>query len=351
MGREHKNGHHDHNHNHDHDHHHDHDHDHAHVQEERPVPEITSGGRIAHPHGDHDHHGHSHDHARETDKKRLLLTLALTGAILVAEVIGGFLSGSLALLSDAGHVLTDASAQLLSLLALLFASRPADKRRTYGYYRLEILAALANGVALVALAGFILYSAWKRIDSPPEVKTGLMLVVAAAGLVANLVAARLLHRAHTLNARGAYLHIVSDTLASAAVVVGGLIMLATGGLYILDPILGVVIAIVVLWSAIRLIREAIDILLEAVPSSIDLEKVRDDVLAVDGIADVHDLHIWTITSGMYALSAHVVVKHGHACDNDALLTRIKQVLLDRHRIGHSTLQLESTEYEHIGHVH
>jgi cobalt-zinc-cadmium efflux system protein len=327
---------------------HDHDRDQG---PSRPVPEIASGGRIAHPHGDHDVHAHDHAHARETDKRRLLLTLALTGAILVAELIGGFLSGSLALLSDAGHVLTDASAQLLSLLALLFASRPADTRRTYGYYRLEILAALANGVALVALAGFILYQAWQRVGSPPEVKTDLMLAVASVGLVANLVAAALLHRAHTLNVRGAYLHILSDTLASAAVVVGGVIMLVTGGMYILDPILGVVIAFVVLWSAVRLIREAIDILLEAVPASIDLEKVRDDVLSLDGIADVHDLHIWTITSGMYALSAHVVVKHGHACDNDALLTRIKQVLLDRHRIGHSTLQLESTEYEHIGHVH
>lgn len=323
--------------------------------------EVVTDGRIAFPHGkahahdgrDHAHdHGHSHHTHRDTDRRRLLLTLGITGAILVAEVVGGFLSGSLALLSDAGHVLTDLSAQLLSLLALVFAARPADKRRTYGYYRLEILSALANGAALLVLSGFILYSAVRRFSNPPEVHTGLMLIVASAGLVANLLAAWLLHGAHTLNVRGAYLHILSDTLASAAVVIGGAIMAWRGGLWIIDPILGVLIALIVVYGAIRLLREATDILLEAVPRGIDVEKVRNDVRALDGIEDVHDLHIWTITSNLYALSAHIVVKGGTlAAANDELLTRIKQVLLRNHRITHSTLQIESTDYEHVGHVH
>jgi cobalt-zinc-cadmium efflux system protein len=270
----------------------------------------------------------------------------------VAEVVGGLLSGSLSLLSDAGHMLTDVSAQVLSLLALLFASRPADARRTFGYYRLEILSALANGVVLLLLSGFILWSAWGRLSSPPEVKTGLMLAVAVTGLAANIVAAWLLHGAHTLNVRGAYLHVLSDLLASAAVVVGGAIMMWKGGLYIIDPILGMVIAGVVIYGAIRLVREAADVLLEAVPRGVNLEKVREDVRGIEGIEDVHDLHIWTITSGMHALSAHIVVRsEALMTHNDELLKRIKEMLLRSHRIAHSTLQIESTEYTHVGHVH
>ncbi len=309
---------------------------------------------IAHPHGHgHGNAEHSHGaHIRELDRRRLVLSLTITGVILVAEVIGGLLSGSLALLSDAGHMLTDVSAQVLSLLALLFASRPADARRTFGYYRLEILSALANGVALLLLAGFILWSAWGRLSSPPEVKTSLMLIVAVAGLIANIAAAWLLRGAHTLNVRGAYLHILSDLLASAAVVAGGAVMLWKGGLYILDPILGMVIAVAVIWGAIRLLREATDVLLEAVPRGVNLEKVREDVRAIDGIEDVHDLHIWTITSGMHALSAHIVVRQGALVEaNDDLLKRIKEMLLRHHQITHSTLQIESTEYTHVGHVH
>jgi cobalt-zinc-cadmium efflux system protein len=309
---------------------------------------------IAHPHGHgHNHPDHSHGaHDRELDRRRLVISLSLTCVILIAEVAGGLLSGSLALLSDAGHMLTDVSAQVLSLLALHFASRPADARRTFGYYRLEILSALANGVALLLLSGFILWSAWSRLSSPPEVKTGLMLVIAVAGLLTNIIAAWLLHGAHTLNVRGAYLHILSDLMASAAVVIGGVIMLWRDGLYILDPILGIAIAAVVIWGAIRLVREAADVLLEAVPRGVNLEKVREDVRAIEGIEDVHDLHIWTITSGLYALSAHIVVRQGALVEaNDDLLKRIKEMLLRSHKIAHSTLQIESTEYTHVGHVH
>jgi cobalt-zinc-cadmium efflux system protein len=317
--------------------------------------EVISDARIVHPHGTgRGHAGHSHGHAaaREHDRRRLGFTLALTGTIFVAEVVGGLVSGSLALLSDAGHMLTDMSAQALSLLALLFAARPANARRTFGYYRLEILAALLNGILLAVLAAYILWQAWQRIGSPPEVRTGILVTIASVGLAANLVSAWLLSRAESLNVRAAYSHIVSDALASLAVLVGGLVMWLTGGTYILDPILGFAIGLVVILSAYRLIREAVDVLLEAVPADIDLERVREDMRGIDGIEDVHDLHIWTITSGLHALSAHIVVrKEQLGPGSDLLLTRVKELLLRDHRIAHSTLQIESTEYTHVSHVH
>jgi cobalt-zinc-cadmium efflux system protein len=318
-------------------HEHGHGHEHEHEHEELEIADV----RLA----------HHHTHARSLDRRRLIGALVLTTVILVAEVLGGVLSRSLALLSDAGHVLTDLSAQLLSLLALVFASRPADARRTYGYYRLEILAALANGVFLIGLSAVLIYEAIGRFASPEPVKAGLMLAVAAGGLVANLVAAYLLHGAHTLNVRGAYLHVLSDTLASVAVVVGGLIMAWRRGLYLLDPILSLGIAVVVIISAVRLLREATEVLLEAVPAGVDLEQVREEVLACGGVLDVHDLHVWTISSGMHALSAHVVVKDSHAEGSDAVLTQVKEALLRRYSIAHSTIQIESEDYEHVGHVH
>jgi cobalt-zinc-cadmium efflux system protein len=307
--------------------------------------------RTVHPHGSAGHKHHDHAHPRDTDKRRLLLAVGISAVVLVAEVIGGVLSGSIALLSDAGHMLTDLSAQILSLLALVFASRPADAKRTFGYYRLEILAALANGIVLVVLAIFVIVKAIGRIDDPHPVHAGIMLPVAVVGLIANLAGAWLLHGAHTLNVRGAYLHVLSDAMTSVVVIVGGVLMVWKGW-YVVDPILGVLIAGVVLLSAYRLLREATDVLLEAVPTGLDLEKVREDVRTVGGIEDVHDLHIWTITSGIHALSAHIVVSvDATVASNDELLTRIKQVLLHRHQIAHSTLQIESTVYEHVSHLH
>lgn len=345
----------------DHEHEHGHGHGHEHAPgrgrrrhrlgREADRCEVVVDATLVHPHGA-GKHPHDHAHDRTQDRRRLTLTLALTGTILVAELIGGFVARSLALLSDAGHMVTDLSAQLLSLLALLFAARPADARRTYGYYRLEILAALANGVVLVVLAGFIMYEAIQRVGSPTEVRTGILIWIASIGLATNLVAAVVLHGARSLNVRGAYLHILFDGLSSLAVVIGALVMHFTDGLYVLDPILGIAIAILVLLGAYRLIREATDVLLEAVPAGIDLEQVRREVQALEGIEDVHDLHIWTITSGMFAMSAHIVVHSGaKVTDNDALLTRVKELLHRNHRITHSTLQIESTDYEHVAHVH
>ena len=312
----------------------------------------------------HHHHHHHHDdshpilvpadagHAEERARERRKLTFTIVAAftILIAEVIGGWIAHSLALLSDAGHMFSDVVAQILSLLALMLASRPADARRTYGWYRLEILAALANGVALVALSFGILWSAAHRIREPHEIHTEIVMAIAAIGLTANVIGAWLLHDAKNLNVKGAYLHVLGDTFSSAAVLVGGAIMFFVKGWYWLDPALSILIGLFILVSSFSLIREAVDVLLETVPRNIDLAGVTEAVKRIDGVSDVHDLHIWTITSGMFALSAHNVVAAGHAEHNDVLLNKVKEVLMREFKIAHTTLQLESEDYEHVGHV-
>jgi cobalt-zinc-cadmium efflux system protein len=247
-------------------------------------------------HDQHDHDDHRHSHERHRERSKLALTLALTSAILIAEVVGGLLSHSLSLLSDAGHMLSDVVAQALSLAAVILASRPADARRTYGWYRLEILAALVNGLALFPLALVIMWKGAERLHSPVEIHTGLMLAVAAVGLLANLGGMWLLHDLSSLNARGAYLHILGDTLSSLAVLIGGAVMYALSGAYWLDPLLSMLIGVFILYSAYRLVREAVDVLLETVPRSIDLHRVTTAIDGVNGVSAVHDLHIWTITS-------------------------------------------------------
>jgi cobalt-zinc-cadmium efflux system protein len=323
----------------------------------------ASRGEQAHGHAHAHAHAHAHggerreDHAaahrrgRAGEGRRVVAVLALTAVVLVAEVIGGLWSGSLALLSDAGHMLSDLAAQLLSLVALKIAARPSDARRTYGWYRVEILAALANGVALIALAGGILWSAIHRLRAGgAEIHTGLMISVAAVGLVANLLAAWLLHGASSLNVRGAYLHVLTDSLSSVAVVIGGVVMAALRGFYLLDPILSIAIGLFIVWSAWRLVREAVDVLLENVPADVDTTGVCRAIAACAGVRGVHDLHIWTITSGLYALSAHLVVDRGELDRSDALLTEVKGVLMSGFRIAHTTIQIESHEYEDVGHT-
>lgn len=312
-------------------------------------PEDAAGAHEHHDHAGHDHHGHAHGahaHGRSRDRRRLAWSLAASVVVLVAEVAGGLISHSVALLSDALHVLTDASAQLLALVALAIAARPVTARRTFGYHRVEVVAALVNGLLLIALAAGVVWAAWRRFGQPPEIKTTVMLATAGVGLVANIGAAIALSHGESLNVRAAYLHVLSDTLSSVAVVIGGLLLLWRPDLRLVDPILAIGIAFLILVSAVRLLREALDVLLEAVPAGLDLEKLRADVRGLAGVEDVHDLHIWTITSGFHALSAHLVVAPARACaENDALLAEAKRLLRDRYQIAHSTLQIESTEYE------
>ncbi|MDY7232959.1 cation diffusion facilitator family transporter [Hyalangium rubrum] len=326
-------------------------------------------GGSGHGHGhDHDHHGHDHDHGhghghgkpprrpanlaeeRRKDRNRLLFALILTGTIALAEAVGGYLTNSLALMSDAGHMLTDVSALALSLLALWFSGKPANLKKTYGYYRMEILSALVNGVLLLGITGIILFEAWQRFREPAPVQLGPMAIVATVGLVANLAALGFLHRTHSMNVRGAFLHVLGDALSSVGVLVGAGIMAMTGW-YGVDPLISVLISVVIVVGAIRLVRDAVDVLLEAVPAHVDLEAVKELMLRVQGVSAVHDLHVWTISSGMYALSAHLVVANAMACNNDEILSAVKHELFDRFGIDHTTIQIESETYAHLGEVH
>jgi cobalt-zinc-cadmium efflux system protein len=257
---------------------------------------------------------------------------------MVAEAVGGVLSGSLALLADAGHMLTDAGSLALSLFAMRVARRPANAEKTYGYVRLEILAALVNGAALLVIAGFIVVEAWHRLQDPVEVRGGVMLGIAVVGLGVNIVGALLLH-GHThdnLNVRGAYLHVLGDLLGSIGAMAAGIVILTTGWTPA-DPIISVVIAVLILFSAWRLVREAADVLLEAAPPHIDVEDVVRDLRDVEGLEEIHDVHVWTLTSGFVALSAHGVI------DDPRLHTRILEEVRQRmraHGIEHVTFQIE-----------
>ena len=255
--------------------------------------------------------GHTHGQgvtATGTHRRRLVVVLVITLSVVGAQVVGGLISGSLALLADAGHMLTDAAGVGIALIAATLAGRPATDARTYGLQRAEILAALANAVLLGALAVWVIVEAVQRWGSPPDVATGPMLIVAVVGALANLVSLRVLRGGHTasLNVRGAYLEVLGDLVGSVAVIVAGLVILVTGYTRA-DVIASIAIGLFILPRAWSLLREVLDVLLEATPRGIDLAQVRAHIRAVPGVVDVHDLHAWTITSGVPVLSAHVVV--------------------------------------------
>lgn len=299
----------------------------------------------AHDHAGHAGHVHVHG-SRPAVRRRLWLVLLLVVAYMGAEVVGGILSGSLALLADAGHMLSDAGSLGLALFATWFASRPAPPERTYGHHRAEILAALAHGGTLVAVAIFVFVEAWERFRSPPEVEGGLLMVIAIGGLVVNVIGLWVLHggRNENLNVKGAWLHVMTDALGSLqAIVAGGLILLF--GWHLADPIASVVIGILVMYSAWTLTRSAVAVLMEGVPSHLDVDEVRHAIRAIDGVAGVHDLHIWTITSGFVALSAHVVETPGDAPDGLNLLARVRRTLQDRFGIEHTTIQIEPADFD------
>ena len=270
--------------------------------------------------------------------RRLFAVLLLTAAFMVVEAVGGWLSGSLALLADAGHMLTDVGAIGLSLVTSVIGARPADERKTYGYRRWEILAALVNGAALFGIAAWIVVEAIQRIGSPPPVRAGLLLAVASAGLLVNVVALSILHGGHhhNLNTRGAYLHILGDLLGSAAAIAAGLIILLTGWT-LADPILSIGVALLILVGAWRLVRESTDVLLESVPRGVSMAEVQSRMLAVPGVSAVHDLHVWTVTSGLVAMSGHAVVPDlaGHPAALEGIRAQLAEL-----GIGHVTIQLE-----------
>ena len=295
---------------------------------------------MGHQHATH-RHGHHHGaEARRTSRRRLALTLVLVTLYMVAEVVGGLLTGSLALLADAGHMLSDAAALGLSLFALWIADRPPGSLRTYGYYRAEILAALVNGATLVAIAILVAVEAVGRFAAPPAVDARGMTVVAAGGLVVNVVALALLHgsRAESLNLRGAWLHVATDALGSVQAILAGILIWSYGWRWA-DPLASLAIAALVVWSAWGLLKEALAVLMEAAPGHIDVDSVRGAILEVGCVASVHDLHVWSIASGFDCLSAHVVAADGK--ERDALLDELRRMLHDRFGIEHITIQLES----------
>lgn len=290
--------------------------------------------------------GNGHDHgisAGAAHRGRLLMVLAITSSVLVAEVVGGLLTGSLALLADAGHMFTDVAGLGLSVLAISFAAKPATLHRTYGYYRLEILAAVVNGMLLFAIAVLILIEAWRRFSHPPAVEGGTMLVFAAVGLVANLASLLLLRQgaAHSLNVKGAYLEVLGDLLGSVAVIAAAALIAGTGW-RAADPVASVLVAVMILPRTWTLLREAVDVLLEATPKGIDLDDIRRHIVQTPGVTDAHDLHVWTITSGMPVLSVHVVVDDaalGHG-GGGPILDELGRCLADHFDVEHCTFQLE-----------
>jgi len=303
------------------------------------------GSALSGQHG-HDHHDHQHDHAA-SPIRHLSIVLALTLLYAGAEVAGGLLSNSLALLADAGHMLTDALALGLALAAAWFAKLPPDRARTYGYQRAEILAALANGVALVVICGFLFWEAWQRIAAPPQIRTGLMAWVAAGGFVVNLVALFLLREVHGLNARAAYLHVLGDMLGSIGTLVAAGLVAAFGWRWA-DPVAGIAIGAIIIAGSIRLVLQSLNVLMEGVPREMDLREVRACLVALEGVAGMHDLHVWTLSGGRPILTAHLVL-HGDASPARVLRSACR-ALEERFGIRHATIQIEPSDYNIFGHI-
>lgn len=289
----------------------------------------------------HEHHGHSGGgHAHETGERRIMVAAVLTGAFMLAEVAGGILSGSLALLADAGHMLVDFAGLSLALLAHRIARRPADARNTYGYDRFQILVAYTNGLALFAVTGWIVFEAWKRLSEPVEVLGGTMLAVAVGGLLVNIVGFLVLHGGdkQDLNLRGALLHVAGDLLGSLAAILAAIAILWTGWTPI-DPILSVVVSLLILVNAWRLVREAGHILLEGAPTGVETTTVGPHLLAsVPGVRDVHHLHVWALTPKRTAATLHVRI--ADTADGTTIVRAVKAELAKRFAIAHATVEVE-----------
>ena len=286
-------------------------------------------------------HSHNHHGSKRRSFKRLSMTLGLVALYMVAEVVGGLFTNSLALLADAGHMLSDASSLALALFALWIAQKPRSPERTFGYHRTEILAALANGITLVAIAIFIVVEAWHRFQSPEEVDGRTMMWIAVGGLVVNLAGLWILHkgRDESLNVRGAWLHVLADTLGSVQAIAAGALIWWFGW-NIADPIASALIAVLVAWSSWTLLRDSVNVLMEATPRHIDVIEVKEALLTVTGVVDVHDLHVWTITSGFESLAVHARIEGRSPPE---ILRELRGIIRERFDIEHSTIQLEEGE--------
>ncbi len=299
-----------------------------------------------HHHHGHGHHHHGHGTAGARNRRRLAITLGLAAAYMVAEAVGGWMANSLALLADAGHMLSDVAALALSLFAIWIAQRPATPQRTYGYHRTEILAALANGATLIAISLLIFVEAFRRLAEPQPVAGGLVMGIAVGGLLVNVAGLAMLHggKDESINVRGAWLHLLTDALGSVGAILGGAAVWAFGW-YWADPVVSVLIGLLVIWSAWHLVRESVGVLLEGTPPHIDVAEVRAAMAEVEGVEEVHDLHVWTITSGMEAMSGHVVVGGDVAHRGSSeVLADLHGLLHERFGLHHMTIQMETPEF-------
>lgn len=275
------------------------------------------------------------------NKLRLWIVFGLTAFYLLAEVIAGFWTGSLALIADAGHMLTDAGGLALALFAISFSQKKATPEKTYGYYRAEILAALINAVVLFFISGFILYEAWQRFQHPPTILSFPMLIVAVIGLLINLIGMKLLSEGskESLNVKGAYLEVLSDMLTSVGVIAAAAIMLATGWFWI-DPLISAGIGLFIIPRTWSLLSESVHILMEGTPLHVDLKDLHKSMKLIEGIKEVHELHVWTLTSGMDSLSAHVVIESASQSEGNRILSELREMIRTRFQIRHSTIQIE-----------
>ncbi|MDN5696590.1 MAG: cation diffusion facilitator family transporter [Rubrobacter sp.] len=299
----------------------------------------------SHSHEDHGHEGH--DHGRGAGRRALAGVLVLTTTFAAVEVVGGLVTGSLALLADAGHMLSDSASLALALLAFWLSARPATPNRSFGYKRAEILAALANGVTLVAISIWIFIEAYGRLGEPPEIMGGPMLAVAVAGLAVNVAGFTILARSsgESLNLQGAARHVLADLLGSVGAIAAAIIVITTGWRYA-DPIISVVIGLLVLASSWKLLKDSVNILLEKSPPGLDADEIGRSMARAEGVSEVHDLHVWTITSGFPALSAHVLVEHDEDCH--ARRRELEGMLHEEYGIDHTTLQVDHAG-DHVAH--
>jgi len=291
----------------------------------------------------HDHF-HPAGHAAARSRGRLTVAVCLSAAYMAAEAVGGWFSHSLALLADAGHMLSDTAALGLSLFAAWIAAQPATSQRTFGYHRAEILTAMVNAATLLAMSGLILFEAWDRWREPHEIRTGVMLLIAVGGLIVNLAMLGVLHsgRHDNLNIRGAWLHVLGDLLGSVAVILAAIGLRVWQWAWV-DPAASAVISLLIVFSSVSLLRETVRVLMESAPASISVEDVRECLLAAPGVSGVHCLHVWTITSGLNSLSAHVVVDQDRV--GAAQLEELRHTVQHRFPVGHVTLQLEPEGFD------
>ena len=298
--------------------------------------------------------GSEHDHAHGRNKKTLLISFLIITVYMVVEAIGGFLTNSLALIADAGHMLSDSISLGIGFLAFTIGEKAADQAKTYGYKRFEILAAVFNGVTLVLISLYIFYEAYHRFSDPPEVATTGMLIIAIIGLLVNILVAWILTRGgdtkDNLNLRAAFLHVLSDLLGSVGAITAALLIIFFGWAWA-DPLASVVVAILVLISGWRVTKEAIHVLMEGTPTDVSIDRITDTIEKIPGVNNIHDLHVWSITSGKNALSGHVVIENGLSFEESQLILREIEAAMIKQQITHITIQLESQDHPHIESIH